>query len=98
MTLNATLITEARWRRLPVELRGGLRRLLGQKSAIVDHTVLDIASALCERSAYDLALTFYDALEGEPEPIYHGCGVGILWRLRELMGERGPNPTGTLLV
>jgi len=69
-----------------------------RKSAIVGRQVLDIASALCERGAYGLAFDLYEVLDGQPLIRYQGCGFGLMMTLKELMGERGPDPTGTILV
>jgi hypothetical protein len=97
MSLNTTVITDTLWHQLPAVLRAQLRRRLGRKAAIVDHQVLDVARALCAVGAYDVALALYDALEGEPMPVY-GCGFGAMWSLRQRMGEDGPDPTGTILL
>jgi hypothetical protein len=98
MSLNTTLMTEATWRELPAELRAALRRVLKQKSAIVGRQVLDIAQALCERGAYGLAFDLYQFLDGQPLVPYQGCGFGLMMNLKELMGERGPDPAGTILI
>jgi hypothetical protein len=98
MSLNTTVITEALWHQLPLPLRAQLRRRLGRKAAIVDHQVLDVTKALCAAGADGLALALYDALEGEPLGPYQGCGFGMLWSLRQRMGEAGPDPTGTMLL
>jgi hypothetical protein len=63
-TLNAVILTKARWRRLHPELRTTLRQILGGKSAIINRKVLDIAKDLCTRDAYRLALTFYASVDG----------------------------------
>jgi hypothetical protein len=98
MSLNQLVITEAVWRKLPAELRAGLRRALGRKSAIVGRQVLDIAQALCERGAHDLAFDLYQVLDGQPLMPYPGCGFGLIMNLKALMGERGPHPAGTMLA
>jgi hypothetical protein len=98
MNQNDIIITEARWRQLPAELRAGLRQALGRKSAIVGRRVLDVAQALCERGAYGLAFDFYQVLDGQPLMPYQGCGFGLMMNLKALMGEQGPDPTETILV
>jgi hypothetical protein len=97
MSLNTTVITEALWRQLPMALRARLRRRLGGKAAIVDHQVLDVARALCAAGADDLALALYDALEGDPRPVY-GCGFGAMWSLRLRMGEDPATIGDTLML
>jgi hypothetical protein len=97
VSLNTTVITEPLWRQLPIVLRAQLRRRLGRKAAIVDHQVLTVARALCAAGADDLALALYDALEGEPMPVYD-CGFGAMWSLRQHMGEDELDPTGTILL
>jgi hypothetical protein len=98
MTLNATPLTEPLWRQLPPALRARLRRRLDGKAGILNRQVLDVARALCDRGAYGIALALYDALDGQPEAA-HGCGFGMLWALRERMGEaEGPDPSNTLLL
>jgi hypothetical protein len=99
MPLNTTVITAAIWQALPAPLRAALRRALRQKSAIVNHQVLTVAQALCDRGAYDLAFALYQALDGQPPIPYQGCGLGLLINLQELMGEaHGPDPTETILL
>jgi hypothetical protein len=97
-SLNRTIVTEDLWRELPAELHLVLRRVLKRKSAIVGRQVLDIAQALCERGAYGLAFDFYQVLDGQPLIPYQGCDFGLMMNLKELMGERGPDPVGTILV
>lgn len=98
MRFNATMMTEALWRQLPPALRAQLRRRLGRKASILNRPVLNLARALCDRGAYEIALALYDALDGQPDAEY-GCGFGMLWALRERMGEgEGPDPTETLLL
>jgi hypothetical protein len=89
----------AHWRRLDPALRAKLRQALGGKSAIIGRQVLDLARTLCTRGAYDLALAFYEGLDGTPSTPYQGCGLGLLMALRECIGkEYGPDPGGTILV
>ncbi len=52
---------------------------------------------LCGRGAYDLALAFYDGLDGQPPIHYQGCGLRLLMNLRECMGE-DPAPIGETLA
>jgi Caudovirus prohead serine protease len=92
------LETEAHWRQLPADLRKDLRRFLKRKSAIVGQEVLDVASALCERGAFGLAFDLYQVLDGQPRIPYQGCGFGLMMNLKALMGERSPDPSGTILV
>jgi hypothetical protein len=98
MNHNDMILTEAHWRELPAELRVALRRALERKSNMIDHTVLDVASALRERGAYGLAFDLYQILDGQPLMPYQGCGFGLMMNLKALMGERDPDPTGTILV
>ena len=98
MNHNDMILTEAHWRELPAELRRALGRVLKRKSAIVGRQVLDIAQALCERGAYGLAFDLYQALDGQPLIPYQDCGFGLMMNLKALMGERGPDPTGTILL
>jgi hypothetical protein len=42
-------------------------------------------------------LALYDALAGEPLGPYQGCGFGMLWSLRQRMGEN-PAAVGETLV
>jgi hypothetical protein len=51
MNLNTTIINEDHWHQFPAVLQAKLRRRLGRKAVIVDHQVLDIAKALCDRGA-----------------------------------------------
>jgi hypothetical protein len=97
-TRHTDVITAAIWQTFPGPVRAALRRRFGGKAAIVDHQVLEIAQALCDRGAYDLALAFYQALDGQPPLPYQGCGLGLLITLRERMGEAGPDPTETMLL
>jgi hypothetical protein len=97
VSLNTTVIVEPLWRQLPIALRAQLRRRLGGKAAIVNHQVLDVARALCAAGADDLALALYDALEGEPMPVY-GCGFGAMWSLRRRMGEDPATIGDTLML
>ena len=97
-SLNLTTVTEARWRELPAELRQDLCRVLKRKSAVVGRQVLDVASALSEHGAYGLAFDLYQVLDGQPLMPYQGCGFGLMMNLKGLMGERDPNPTGTILI
>jgi hypothetical protein len=87
INFNTTPITEAHWRQLPRALRAQPRRRLGGKASILNHQVHNIASALCERGAYDLAFDLYRGLRRDPLVPYQGCGLGLLMNLRELMGE-----------
>ena len=98
MSLSHIVITEPIWRQFPAELRAALRQALKQKSAIVGRQVLDVASALCERSAYGLAFDLYQVLDSQPLIPYQGCGFGLMMNLKALMGERGPDPSGAILV
>ena len=91
MNLNQMIITPARWRRLHPELRAELRQALGGKASIIGRQVLDVARALCARSAYGLALALYEALQGDPPPEYGQCG------LRAFMSE-DPATIGTTLL
>ena len=98
IALNTTPLTEAHWRQLPAALRARLRRRLGGRARILNRPILNLAQALCDRGAYNLALELYDTLEGQPDAEY-GCGFGRMWRLREYMGEvEGPDPSNTLLL
>jgi hypothetical protein len=97
ISLNTIHLTAAHWRQLPPALRAQLRRRLGRKATIVNREVLDVARALCERGAYDLAFDLYRGLCGDPKVPYQGCGFGLLMNLRELMGE-DPAPIGETLV
>jgi hypothetical protein len=97
MQSNRLVINEARWCQLPAALRRNLRRVFKRKSVIVGQKVLTIAVALCERNRPDVALALYDTLAGQPGAIY-GCGFGAMWALNQYMGERGPDPTGTIWV
>jgi hypothetical protein len=97
MTINQVPLTPARWRRLAPALRIELRRALRSQSAIVDHQVLEIAQALCDRGAYDVAFALCEAIEGQPAIPYQGCGLGLLMNLRECMGE-DPAPIGETLA
>jgi hypothetical protein len=98
MNHNEFIISEAIWHQFPVELRKGLRQTLKRKSAIVGRQVLDVASALCERGAFDLAFDLYQVLDGQPLIPYRGCGFGLMMNLKALMGEWGPDPAGMILV
>jgi hypothetical protein len=98
MSLNEMAITEAHWRQLPPPLRAQLRRRLGGKAGILNHQVLNIAQALCQRGDYDLAFDLYRALRGEPIVPYQGCGLGLLMNLRELMGEEAAAMGETLVI
>jgi hypothetical protein len=77
--------------------RTQLHRRLGRKAAIVNHQVLDVATALCAAGAYDVARAMYEALRGDPPAEYEGCVLGVLVDLRGFMGE-DPEPIGETLV
>jgi hypothetical protein len=99
MTLNTAMITTARWRRFPAPLRADLLKTLGRRAQIINHQVLAVAQALCDRGAYDLALDLYQALDSQPAIPYQGCGLGLRINLRELMGAyQGPDPRGTIVL
>jgi hypothetical protein len=53
------ILTEARWRRLPAELRAKLRRALGSKRALIGRPVLAVACELSSRRLYELAVPLY---------------------------------------
>ena len=57
------------------------------KPSIIGRQVLDIARDLCARDIYDLAFDFYQALEGQPEIPYQGCGLGLLMNLLYVDGR-----------
>ena len=97
MQCNDIILTEDHWQQFSAELRQDLRQVLKRKSAIVGCQVLELASALCDRHRPDVALALYDTLAGEPGA-NHGCGFGAMWALKQYMGERGPDPTSTLLI
>jgi hypothetical protein len=65
MDRNEIIISEDVWRRLPPELRVGLRRVPKRKASIIDHTVLDVTSALFKRGTYGLAFDLYQVLDGQ---------------------------------
>jgi hypothetical protein len=44
------------------------------------------------------AIVGRQVLDGQPLIPYQGCGFGLMMNLKELMGERGPDPAGTILV
>jgi hypothetical protein len=37
-------------------------------------------------------------LDGQPLMPYQGCSFGLMMNLKALMGERGPDPMGTILA
>jgi hypothetical protein len=98
MTINEQPLTPARWRRLAPELRAELRQVLGTKARILNRPVLDVAKDLCARDAYLLALGVYAALQGEPPPEAEPCGLGVILRCQDLMGEAPAEIGATLLV
>jgi hypothetical protein len=62
------IITNTIWRRLPEPFRKALRQTLGKKSAVLNHRACDVASALFNRGANDLALSLYSSLSAEHIP------------------------------
>ena len=76
-------LTEACWRWFPAELR----RRLSRKAVIINHQVLDVARALCERGDYGLAFDLDQGLRSGLVVPHQGCGLGLLMNLQELMGE-----------
>lgn len=87
MMINQLPLPPTRWRRLHPQLRAELRQVLGEKAAIINRQVLDVAKDLIARDASLLAWHLYQEIDGQPFTSYQGCGLGLTMDLRAAMAE-----------